>query len=133
MSALSTYLKGKLVDHVLRASAYTMPSGLYLALHTANPTIAGNVGEINSAATFYTTYARQTVAFAAIATATTQNSATVTFPAFVGTDQQVSHWSIQDAVTGGNCLLFGTLSANKTLQATDVPSFPAGALQITWN
>ena len=133
MPALSTYLKGKLVDHVLRGSASTMPAGLYLALHTADPTIAGTVGELTTAT--YTTYARQVVAFNAISTATTINTSTVTFPAFVGADQTVTHWSIKDAssLVTYNTLLFGALTAAKTLQATDVPSFPAGALQITWN
>lgn len=135
MSSLSTYLKGKLSDLVLRNTAYTAPNPIYVCLHTANPTVAGNVGEVDISSGKWTTYARQAITFSAISGATIATNATVTFPAFTGTDQTVTHWSINDSAThsAGNCLLFGALTASKLLQATDVPSFPTGSLQITWN
>ena len=128
MSSLSTYLKGKLSDLVLRNTAYTPPTTVYLALFLSNPTIAGSGTEAS-----YSGYARQAVAFSAISGATTQNSGTVTFPAVAGSSITVTHFAIYDASSAGNLLLFGALTASKTLDATDVPSFPAGALQLTWN
>ena len=41
MAEMSNYLEEKLLDHTLGTSAYTTPSTVYLALHTAVPTDAG--------------------------------------------------------------------------------------------
>lgn len=135
MSSMSTYLKGKLAEEVLRGVNYTTPGEIYLALYTSNPGV-GNTG----AEAAYTGYARVSCgatpssAFTALSGATSQNSNTITFPAVGGaTSVTVTHWALFDASSGGNLLLFGALTASKTLDPTDVPSFPAGALQLTWN
>ena len=39
--AFSTYLAGKVIDHLLRNQAYTPPATVYASLHTADP---GNTG-----------------------------------------------------------------------------------------
>lgn len=140
MSSLSTFLKTKLSDHVLRDTAYTKPGVPWLALHVASPTIANTGAEVS-----WTAYeaansnagGRVQCAFNNISTATSANTSTVTFVAVDGISQvTVTHWGLYDAqgkANSGNLLLFGALTAPKTLDPTDVPSFPANALQITWN
>ncbi len=71
----STYLRGKVTDHVLRNVAYTSPTIVYVSLHTSDPTIAGTPGTEISAGW----YARQVGTFAAQVTAgQTSNSVWVT-------------------------------------------------------
>ena len=56
------------------------------------------------------------------------------FPAVGGSSSvTISHWAIFDAATLGNMLFYGPLTASKTLDPTDVPSFPANALKITFD
>ena len=49
MAEMSNYLEEKLLDHTLGTSAYTHPSTVYLALHTADPTDAGSGAEVDVA------------------------------------------------------------------------------------
>lgn len=124
----STYLRGKITDHVLRNVAYTSPATVYVSLHTADPTVAGTPATEVSAAW----YARQAATFAAQSTAgQTSNSNTITYPSVTGTGVTITHFAIWDAATLGNMLEFGPLSASKTFSVTDVPSWLPGQLAST--
>lgn len=124
----STYLRGKVIDAVLRATSYTSPATVYVALHTANPTADATSGtEVTGA-----WYARQSATFAAQSTAgQTSNSAIITFSAVTVSTYVVTHFSIWDASTVGNMLFYAALSASKTFNPTDVPSWLAGSLVVT--
>lgn len=134
--ALSNYLEGKFADVSLRGAAFTSPGEVFLALFTSDPGEAGAGSE-----TTYTGYTRVTCgvvpasAFTAIdANGMTQNGNTIVFPAVGGVSQvTISHWAIFDAATLGNMLFYGPLTASKTLDPTDVPSFPSNALKITFD
>jgi hypothetical protein len=136
MGAFSATSVSNVANVILRGTAYTSPGQVYLALFTADPTRAGTGPE-----TTYSGYARVTCgatpssAFTAVdGTGMTQNGNTVTFPAVGGVSTIViTHWALFDALTGGNMLLFGPLTASKSLDPTDVPSFPANALKITFS
>ena len=121
----STYLRGKVTDHVLRNVAFTSPATLYVSLHTSDPTIAGTPGTEVSAAW----YARQPAVFAAQVTAgQTSNSGTITYPGVTTSAVTVTHFAVWDAATLGNMLTFAPLSASKTFSITDVPSWLPGQL-----
>lgn len=134
--ALSNYLEGKMADVILRGTAFTSPGEVFLALFTSDPGEAGGGSE-----TTYTNYSRVSCgatpssAFTAIdANGMTQNGNTIVFPAVGGVSPvTISHWAIFDSLTLGNMLLYGPLTASKTLDPTDVPSFPANALKITFD
>ena len=124
----STYLRGKVTDHVLRNVAYTSPTTVFVSLHTADPTVNGTAGTEVSAGW----YARQPATFAAQVTAgQTSNSGTVTYPGVETSPVTVTHFAIWDAVTLGNMLQFAPLSASKTFSVTDVPSWLPGQLTST--
>lgn len=122
---------------VLRGGTYT-GGLLYCALFTVTPTSAGGGTEAS-----YTGYARQPFRTGAQlntdqftvnnGSGMAQNSQVLTFPANAGTSQTVVGMAIFDAVTGGNMLMFSALSASKSIDPADVPSFPAGSIQITWS
>jgi len=134
--ALSNYAEEKIAHVLLRGVAFTSPGEVFLALFTSDPGEAGAGSE-----TSYTNYTRVSCgnvpasAFTAIdANGMTQNANTVVFPAVGGVSSvTISHWALFDAATLGNMLLYGPLTASKTLDPTDVPSFPTNALKITFD
>ena len=42
MSAFSDYYENKILDHMIRGQAFTVPTTVYLALFTANTGLEGN-------------------------------------------------------------------------------------------
>ena len=124
----SNYLRGKIVDLVLRNVAYTPPATVYLSLHTSDPTPAALTGTEVSGAW----YGRQTATFAAQTTAgQTSNSNTITYNGVTGSSVTVTNFALWDAATLGNMLESGSLSASKTYNISDVPCLLPGQLAIT--
>lgn len=123
----SQYVKTKVTDFLLRATTFTMPTTVYVSLHTANPTDSGTANGTEVSGSWYV---RQPVTFAAQSTpGVTSNSNTITYPAVTGAPVTVTHFALWDAATLGNMLEFGTLSASKTFAITDVPSWLPNQLQ----
>lgn len=141
MAALSDYLENKILDHVLRATAYTAPATVYVGLLTAAPNDTGGGTEVSGNA-----YARVAITSGTAAWNNTQgnttgastgtdgtieNAAAVTFPtptpAGWGT---VTHFAVYDAATAGNLLFYAALTTSKTINAGDAVSFAAGALSF---
>jgi len=125
--SFSNYLETKVLDHVFGATAYTAPTTLYLALHTANPDEDGSGNEVS---TVDTAYARQTVAFTTTGN-TTSNTAAVEYATATGNFGTVSHVAVWDASTGGNMLAYAQLTSSKTIEVGDVFRVPTGDLDIT--
>jgi hypothetical protein len=126
MTKLTNYLENKLVDHVLRNTSYTPPATLYVALHTADPTEAGNVSEVTTGT--YATYARKALTVGAPTNGVSTNSADLTWdntPVIT-----ISHVSIWDSLTSGNPLFYGALSASKTMASGDTFKIPIGSLTV---
>ena len=124
----SNYLKGKLIDGTVRGVTYSAPGTVYVSLHTSDPTANATPATEISAAW----YARQPAAFAAQSTAgQTSNSATITYSGVSGGAITASHFAVWDALTLGNMLYYGSLSASKTFANTDVPSWLPGQLAIS--
>ena len=125
--SFSNYLETEILDHVFGGSAYTAPSTLYLALHTANPDEDGSGTEVSTSGT---AYARATVAFTTSGN-TTSNTAAVEYSTATANFGTVSHVAVWDASTGGNMLAYAALTSSKTIETGDVFRVPAGDLDIT--
>lgn len=123
MTKLSNYLETKLADHVLRNTAYTPPANLYVALHTADPTETGAVAEAS-----FTGYARKALTMGASSGGVCSSSADLSWN--VGSTVTVSHVSIWDALTAGNCLFYGPLTQAKSLANGDTFKIIAGSLTV---
>lgn len=122
----SNYCEKLVLDYLLTANSVTRPTTLYVALHTADPTEAGNVGEL----TVGNGYARQAVSFDDAAQPY-ESEADVTFgPCTTADWGTITHGSVWDASTGGNCLYYGALTASRTINVTDSFTIPAGDLTI---
>lgn len=96
-------------------NAATSPlTNLYVSLHTADPTDAGNQ---TSSETSYTSYARVAVARTAGGWTVTGNTvnpaANIDFPACTGGTATITHWGVGTATSGtGKILYAGTVSPN---------------------
>lgn len=105
---------------------------LYVSLHTADPTEAGDQ---ESDEADYTSYARVAVARTAggwtVAGNGASNTAAVNFPASTGGTNTATHFGIGTASTGAGVLLFkGALTDSLIITSGVTPSFAIGELDV---
>lgn len=139
MSAASNYLESALLEH-FRGTQLPLPSNFFVALHTSDPTDAANATEVSTID--WPAYARQTVGtpLSSAWTASADesgggkqitNANTINFPANNGASSVVvTHFSIWDTGTGGNMWASAPLTAQKTIDPTDIFSAIPGALRM---
>lgn len=102
---MSTYLAGKVIDHILRNQAYTPVATVYVSLHTGDPGLVGS-NEVTGG-----TYTRQAAGFTAAASSHTDNASLLSFtlmPAVAAPG--VTYAGVWDAATVGNFLYGGPLT-----------------------
>ncbi|CAB4135806.1 hypothetical protein UFOVP573_129 [uncultured Caudovirales phage] len=121
---LSDYLENKLLDHFLGTTTFTKPTTVYVGLYTVAPTDAGGGTQVTGGS-----YARQTATFSAAASGTTSNTANIDFAGMPAATTVAI--GVFDALTSGNLLLWGTLTANKTTDAGDTLRIATGDLDIS--
>jgi hypothetical protein len=126
MAEMSNYLENALVNAVLRNTAYTSPTTVYLALYTSDPTDADAGTEVSGNA-----YARQSITFGAPSNGVSTNSAAIEFPQATGSWGTVAYVGIRDASTAGNLLFHTALDTSKTIATGDVFRVAAGSLSVT--
>lgn len=126
MSDLSNYLENALYNHVLRNTAMTSPTTVYLALFTAvTDAEAGTGTEVAASG-----YARQAVTFGAPTNGAGSNSGAVTFGPLSGSGT-ATHAALMDAESGGNALTaIKALAASKTWADGDSIQFAAGDIDF---
>lgn len=138
MSQFSDYLEDALLKHIFRNTDFARPAILYVALYTAAPSDAGGGTEVSSVGT---DYARQGVATGAASGwdapsveggggYQTANTGAITFPVAAIDWGIIVAAGLFDALSGGNLLFWGNLSANKTVNAGDVFKFTASSFKI---
>jgi hypothetical protein len=126
MAALSNYLENALINGTLRATSYTAPTTVYVGLFTSDPTDAGTGTEVSGNA-----YARQSATFAAPSNGVSVTSADIQFPQATGNWGTVGWFGIFDALTTGNLMYHGALTASKTIETGDVFKIASGSLTVT--
>lgn len=109
--SISNYAELKLLEHVTGKTSFTLPTNVYLKLHTGDP------GEdcTSNAATEDT---RKITAWATAAAGAIATSATVEWTNVAATETY-THWSMWDASTAGNPLWSGALSASAAVTSGD--------------
>ena len=126
MAEMSNYLENALINLTLRATAYTAPTTVYLALYTTDPTDADTGTECSG-----TSYARQSITFGAPSNGVSTNSAAIEFPQAGGAWGTITHIGIRDALTVGNLLYHTPLDASKTIATGDVFRIASSSLSVT--
>jgi hypothetical protein len=129
MSGFSTYLAQNIINSTLRGQAFTVPSTLYLALFTSDPT-DNNVTTNEVAGAWYARKATGAWSAPVGTGNSSSNSNQVLWDAVTGSAVTVSYWAIYDALTGGNMLYSDTIGTAKTFNVSDVPFIAAGTLVI---
>lgn len=138
MSALSDYLENKWDEHLLKNTAYTKPTTLYLGLFTADP---GESGVTNELALGTGAYARAAITnnnvnfpqCAVSGTPTKTNATVFQFPTATLAWGSITHWAIydDDGSPAGNMLLHGAFAVTRYVAAGDAPKVAAGAVSFT--
>jgi hypothetical protein len=123
--AKSNYLEVNILNHVLRATPYSAPAGVYLAAYTSAPTDAGGGAEVSGGA-----YTRQTLTFGSPSGNQVANDADVLFPIATSSWGTVVHFGIFDAPAAGNLLYHTSLSAPRTIVSGDQLRVPIGQLVV---
>jgi len=139
MSQFSDYAEPKILDALFNGVALTGPNSSYVALYTATPTdVTASGTEVTGGA-----YARVKVeknggsvpvwALAVVDAPgfVVDNANTITFPtATANWSGPVNSFAIYDHVTTGNLLMWGPLTATKTVNANDTFKFNIGDLNL---
>lgn len=108
--SVANYLEDKVLNKVFNNTDFTVATP-YLALHTADPTEAGTTGEVSTGGG--SLYARQAASFGVSAAGVVLNDADIVFAEAATNWGTITHVSLWDASSGGNCLWVGALSASK--------------------
>ena len=134
MSEFSDYYENQIINHMLRAQAFTPATQYFVALFTADTGLESNAptAEIATGA-----YARQQVTLDAASGGASANSAVLTFPTATANWGTVSHCAIVDHgtnVTWGtnvNVLMWSPLDVSKLVENGDTFKINTGDLDIT--
>ena len=115
------------------ANAASPITNIYVSLHTADPTAAGNQTSSEAA---YTSYARVAVARTtggwSLSGQTISNVAAINFPACTGGSETETFVGVGTASSGTGALLWaGPLTASLAVSNGITPSFAIGALTVT--
>lgn len=120
--SISNYAELKILEHATGKTAWTMPTTMYVKLHTAD---AGEDGTTAAA----TNTSRQTAAWATAASGAIAISATLSWTN-VSTTETYTHWSMWDNSTAGNCIWTGALSSSAAVTSGDTFQITALTLSL---
>ena len=123
---MSNFLENALINATLRNTTYTSPTNVYVGLFTTDPTDDGSGTEVSGGS-----YARVIATFAAPSNGVSVTNADVQFAQATATWGTVTHFGIFDALTTGNLLYHGSLTASKTIETGDVFKITTGNLTVT--
>lgn len=123
---LANYAETAVIDWLMGGATPTRPTTRYLALHTADPTEAGTVGEVATGG-----YVRQAITCGAAASGAATNTNAPSFTASGANYGTITYASIWDASTAGNCLWQGILTASKVINDGDTFQMPIAALSVS--
>jgi hypothetical protein len=126
--SLTDYAENKIVDHTLGKASWTMPTTAYLALFTVAPTDAGGGTEVSGGS-----YARVAITstMGSSSGGSSTNSGTITFPTASAGWGTVVAFAVMDALTVGNMIWWGDLTASKTVASGDTLVFNASQLTLS--
>ena len=136
MSQASDYLEDKLLDHVLRNTAFTSPTAVYVGLFLEGDSAGDNTDLLEEGTLTNEIsgngYARKAATFSAASGGSITTSGNITFdPASGGNWGTITHIAILDAASSGNVLFYGALTTSKTSEDGDSFQITAGNLTVT--
>lgn len=136
MSAFSDYYENKIIDHMLRGQAFTVPTTVYVACFTANTNLESN-NPSAEVSTSGTAYSRQAITLSAASAGATTNSADLTWSTATANWGTVTSVAIVDHATNTtwgtnvNVLMWADLAASKVVNNGDTFKILAGDFDVT--
>jgi hypothetical protein len=128
MNNLSNYAEKKLIDHLFKVASYTPATNIYIGLHTADPTDAGNGAEVSG-----NNYSRVACnVWNAASNRASANTGDIVFPEASVSWGTVTHFSLWDNSSAGNLLAHGQFGSSKVIGSGNVPTIAAGGITITF-
>lgn len=118
-------LETRVLQWALTNGSPTRPTAWYVGLFTAAPGETGGGTEVSGGS-----YVREAVTFT-VSGNTATNSAAIEWPTATGTWGTITDVAVFDADTGGNMLVYASLTSSKTIASGDVLRIPAGDLDVT--
>lgn len=118
-------LETRVLQWALTNGSPTRPTAWYIGLFTAAPGETGGGTEVSGGS-----YVREAVTFT-VSGNTATNSAAIEWPTATATWGTITHVAVFDADTGGNMLVYASLTSSKTIASGDVLRIPAGDLDVT--
>jgi hypothetical protein len=128
MANISTYAADKLLEALLKDTAYTSTT-TYVGLYTTNPTMPAGTGGTEVSGGSYARVRLDTL-LAAASSGSIDNSSAVAFATASASWGTVTGVGIFDAITAGNLLAAGALTASKTVGSGDTFSLPISDLTV---
>lgn len=137
MASFTYTLSNDLINHITGYAAYTAPT-LYIGLSTTTPTVAGT--NVTEPSTSGTGYARQAITgsttWGAAASGSAANAVAVSFSTATATwssGANMTYSVLFDSAASGNFLAFGAIAVPQPVVNGNTPSFPIGAVTITFS
>lgn len=128
----TTYLNNLELNYSLGQTSYTPATTLYIALSTTSPNINGTgVTEPSGGAYARIAITNNKTNLTTSTNATLNNAIQIEFPESTASWGTVTNVCIYDALTGGNLLYFGALTASKIVQSATTVLFATGTLVFT--
>ena len=132
MAAFSTYSSDKILDLTLNQTSWTAPTNIYLGLFTSDAGLADNVeGSQTEVAAADYERVDVTSAFDAASSGSCANTSEILFDTAESSWGEISHVAVMDALTSGNVLYWGALTASRTVESGDAPRFAVDNFTIT--
>tara|TARA_Y100000593_G_scaffold87000_1_gene166718 strand:- start:96 stop:509 length:414 start_codon:yes stop_codon:yes gene_type:complete len=136
MTAMSNYMENKLIDHILRDTAWSAPSSIYVGLvgeYSAANLEAGTITEELSGGSYARVSVKGDSNWSAGSTSgLTDNENDISFTTATGDWGYVSGLFLSNASTAGNVILYGALTTPKIIENGDQFVIAAGDLDITF-
>ena len=126
---ISNWLELELLDHALKTGSYAVPTNIYVALWIGDPLDTGAGGAEVSGGS----YARVVMnAWDVAAARATENTNIITYAQATANWGTVTHFAVFDAITGGNFLAHGDLTASKVCNTGANVYFNPGDIDISF-
>lgn len=127
----SSYLATNTLNAWIRATPpANFPTNVYVGLFLTNPGPSGTGTEVSGNG-----YARAGATFGAPASSAgsmvSSNSSPVSFPSATGSWGTPQYFAIYDALTGGNMLFYGIISAPFAISSGMTPQYATGSLRVS--
>lgn len=126
MSAMTDYLRNKILDHVLNGVSYATPASLWLGLFTTETTPDGSGNEVSGGS-----YAREQMTFTSISFGSATNAADIFFPTATAPWYSIPYFGVFDAASGGNMLFYGKFNNAAFINTGNVYFIPTNSFIIS--